>query len=317
MGRTELTVIDPGVAGADHATDVAPPVAPLQSLDELWFQVSGTVCNLRCRHCFISCSPDNHSFWFMSRDQVRNALESSRSLGVKEYYFTGGEPFMNRDLVGILEDTLEIGPATVLTNATLMPARLAKALSRLAGASDYTLEIRVSLDGITRDMNDRIRGEGSFDRCVAGVRELVAAGFLPIITCMRSWDQAETERYLEGFRDLLAKVGYHRPRIKILPPLLIGEEARRTRGYDETERVTHEMLHGYDLSQLLCTRARLITARGVYACPILLEATSARLGDTLDEAVDRPARLVEPACFTCYVSGAICSNVSASHGADR
>ena len=91
--------------------------------------MSGTVCNLRCRHCFISCSPDNHSFWFMTREQVREVLEDSRSLGVKEYYYTGGEPFMNRELEGILEDTMALGPATVLTNATLIPRRAAPAVS--------------------------------------------------------------------------------------------------------------------------------------------------------------------------------------------
>ncbi|MFW6199076.1 MAG: radical SAM protein, partial [Gemmatimonadota bacterium] len=120
-----------------------PPRAPLQALDQLWFQVSGTVCNLRCTHCFISCSPENDSFWFMTRDQVRDALAESVELGVKEYYFTGGEPFMNRDLIGILEDTLALGPATVLTNATLLPPRTVDALAELAGASPYSLELRV------------------------------------------------------------------------------------------------------------------------------------------------------------------------------
>ena len=107
------------------------PLAELRTLDTLWFQVAGTVCNLRCGHCFISCSPDNHSFWFMSREEVGSALRDSVSLGVKEYYFTGGEPFMNREMLGILEDTLAIGPATVLTNATLMPQRTVDALAHL------------------------------------------------------------------------------------------------------------------------------------------------------------------------------------------
>ena len=40
-------------------------------------------------------------------------------LGVKEYYFTGGEPFLNRDMAPILELTLRYGPATVLSNGTL------------------------------------------------------------------------------------------------------------------------------------------------------------------------------------------------------
>ena len=315
MSAGSPTGIDPVRPLAGEAA-VHPSVG-LESLDELWFQVSGTVCNLRCRHCFISCSPDNHSFWFMTRPDVRAALEDSRSLGVKEYYYTGGEPFMNRELEGILEDTLALGPATVLTNATLIPPRRARRLAEIASASIYSLELRVSLDGVTPETNDAIRGEGAHARCMEGIGRLVEAGFLPIVTAMRSWREEETDRVVGDFREALARIGYDRARIKILPPLRIGAEAVRTRGYEETERVTHEMLHGYDLSQLLCTRARLVTASGVYACPILLDFPSARLAPTLREAAALPATLAESACYTCYVSGGICSNVAPGVGADR
>jgi molybdenum cofactor biosynthesis enzyme MoaA len=287
------------------------PRVPLTALDQLWFQVSGTVCNLRCRHCFIACSPENHSYWFMERDAVRAALDESVEWGVKEYYFTGGEPFMHREMAGILSDALALGPATVLTNATLLGGRRVDALARAAAASPYSLELRVSLDGVTEEANDAIRGPGSFRRAMEGMERLVAAGFLPIVTCMQSWEDREGEAVLGAFRELLAGIGYGRARLKILPPLRIGAEAERTHGYLPEERVTHEMLHGFDLDQLLCTRARLVSARGVHACPILLDYPSARLGDTLSEAAARPAVLAEQACYTCWRSGSICSNAPA------
>lgn len=292
------------------------PAVPLTALDQLWFQVSGTVCNLRCAHCFISCAPDNHAFWFMDRSQVRTHLDASVQLGVKEYYFTGGEPFMNRELTAILEDTLAIGPATVLTNGTLLPQRTVDTLTSLAAASRYSLEMRVSLDGVTAATNDAIRGAGSFRRALGGIRRLVGAGFLPIITAMQTWNDGEGDAVLTAFREVLAGVGCDQARLKILPPLRIGAEAERSHGYEPEERVTHEMLHGFDIDQLLCSRARLVSARGVHACPILLDSAGARLGDSLEEAVRRPARLSEQACYTCYVSGAICSNVSTT-GGDR
>jgi organic radical activating enzyme len=96
------------------------PLVPLVALDSLWFQVAGTVCNLRCAHCFISCAPENHSYWFLDLETIKSYLDESRGWGVKEYYFTGGEPFMNKDLLPMLEATLAIGPASVLTNATLL-----------------------------------------------------------------------------------------------------------------------------------------------------------------------------------------------------
>ena len=141
------------------------------------------------------------------------------------------------------------------------------------------------------------------------VKSLASAGFLPIITTMQTWDDGETDRILEGFRALLAGVGYDRPRLKILPPLRIGAEAERDRGYDAYERVTQEMMADYPAELLLCSSARLVTAEGVWVCPILLDYDSGRLGDTLEEAVAAPAALAEQACYTCWVNGAICSNL--------
>ena len=299
-----------------RSTSVSPAAGPaevptveLRALDQLWFQVAGTVCNLRCSHCFISCSPDNHSFWFMSREEVKEALETSVRLGVKEYYFTGGEPFMNRDILDILDDALALGPTTVLTNATLLPQRTVEALARCAARSRYTLELRVSIDGVTAEMNDAIRGEGTFARAIDAVGRLASAGFLPIITTMQTWAESETERTLEDFRSLLSGVGYDRPRLKILPPLRIGAEAARDRGYEDFERVTPDMMIGYPAELLLCSGARLVTASGVWSCPILPDYESGRLADTLEEAASVPTVLTEQACYTCWVNGAICSNM--------
>ncbi len=54
------------------------PRVKLRSLDELWFQVSGTLCNLECTHCFISCSPHNDSFGYLSLEEVEPRWKSPR-----------------------------------------------------------------------------------------------------------------------------------------------------------------------------------------------------------------------------------------------
>ena len=103
----------------------ASPHVQLTHLDQLWFQVAGTLCNLTCHHCFISCSPKNDTFGHLTLPQVQDYLSQSVELGVKEYYFTGGEPFLNRELVPMLTETLHYGPATVLTNGTVLHDALA------------------------------------------------------------------------------------------------------------------------------------------------------------------------------------------------
>jgi sulfatase maturation enzyme AslB (radical SAM superfamily) len=287
--------------------DAPAPAVALDHLDHLWFQVGGTLCNLECRHCFISCSPHNHSFGFLDLDTVRRALDESVALGVKEYYFTGGEPFLNRDMVAIVELTLTFGPATVLTNGTVFREEWLARLRRADEASPYSLEFRVSLDGFTPAENDPVRGAGTFARTLRGVRQLLAHGFLPILTVTRTSDEQDDAALFDGFVRMLKANGYDLPRVKILPTLRLGAEVSRQRGYHDDERVTPEMMEGYDAGRLLCSYSRVVTARGVWVCPILIEADDARLGATLGEAL-RPYDLRHRACYTCYQHGALCAN---------
>jgi molybdenum cofactor biosynthesis enzyme MoaA len=286
------------------------PLVSLNHLDHLWFQAAGTLCNLACRHCFISCSPHNHSFGFLRLDDVRQALDESVALGVKEYYFTGGEPFLNPDLVPMLELTLHYGPATVLTNGTVFKDDWLKRLRRAEEASLYSLEFRVSIDGPDAASNDPIRGPGTFDRAVRGLRQLLAHGFLPIITAALTRDDQDEAELFRAFVALLRSIGCDRPRIKILPTLRLGAEVDRQRGYQPEERVTPAMMNDFDAGRLLCSHSRIVTDRGVFVCPILIEAADARMGATLADAQGAyPLR--HQACFTCYQHGSLCVNPSA------
>jgi molybdenum cofactor biosynthesis enzyme MoaA len=292
-----------------------PPLVALEGLDVLWFQVAGTICNLTCTHCFISCSPTNHSFEMMAREEVERLLEESVHFGVREYYFTGGEPFAHPEMVEILESALRYGPATVLTNGMLLHPERVERLAWAAVDSPYSLELRVSIDGFTAPDHDALRGEGSFEKAMAGVDRLVAHGFLPIITATRTWPLDRDDEIFDGFVEMLKARGYGRPRIKLIPALKIGAEAVRAGGYEPSDFVTREMLEGYPLEQLICRSARVATSKGVYVCPILLDSPDARLGDTLEEAVRTPYPLRHQACTTCWQYGAICSNPSLGLGA--
>jgi hypothetical protein len=286
------------------------PSVRLEHLDELWFQVGGTLCNLECRHCFISCSPNNNAFGFLELDTVRRSLEESVCLGVKEYYFTGGEPFLNPDMVAILEATLRFGPATVLTNGTVFKEHWLERLRRADEASPFSLEFRVSIDGFTSEANDPIRGSGTFERAIRGVVQLIDYGFLPIITVTRTRDDGSDADLFNGFVRMLQLRGYARPRVKILPTLRIGAEETRQRGYRAEERVSPDMMAGFDETNLICNHSRIVTDHGVYVCPILIAAPDARLGGKLSDALTAyPLR--HHACYTCYQYGTLCANPSA------
>jgi sulfatase maturation enzyme AslB (radical SAM superfamily) len=282
----------------------APRVA-LASLDTLWLQVGGTVCNLACTHCFVSCSPTNHTHEFMSLAEVQRYLDEAVRLGVREYYFTGGEPFLNPDMEAILAATLAVGPATVLTNGLLLdPARCAR-LEALEQASDSSLDLRVSLDGWDAATNDPIRGEGTFERILQGVRNLARAGLNPVITVTEVCREAATDAGKDRFFDLLRSLGLDRPRLKVLPVFQIGAEVERGGAYEGWQR-----LHGEDVPEgawdhLQCSSCRMVTDQGVWVCPILVNEPTARMGETLADSLG-PFPLDHAACWTCHTYGVSC-----------
>jgi len=245
----------------------------------------------------------------MSLERFQTYLDDAAAVGVKEFYFTGGEPFIHKDIFTMIGRVLEKGPLTVLTNATRIDAAKAERLAELREGSIYSLELRVSLDGFSPETNDPIRGPGTFDAAMKGFEHLVRADFLPIVTAMRSWAIEEDEERLMAFRERLAQAGCNRPRLKLLPSLKIGAEALRDAGYSEADFLTTEMLRGYDVSQLLCHNSRIASEQGLHVCPILVDQPDALMGETLADGM-KPYALRHQACSTCYQFGALCSNAS-------
>jgi len=275
----------------------------MRTLDTVWFQVAGTVCNIACTHCFISCSPTNHSHEMLSLADVEARLAEARALGVREYYFTGGEPFMNRDMLPILAATLKQGPASVLTNGMLLRQEVCRQLRRLMDESEYSLDLRVSLDGFDAARHDAIRGAGVWDRVMIGLHNLADAGINPVITVTEAAEGVGSTEGRRRFLEVIRSFGFTKPRLKVLPLFRIGSEETRTRAYADWERI--ETLNASDAETLQCSSCRMITSKGVYVCPILIETPEARMGETLAETL-RPFPLKYGACHTCWVEGVSC-----------
>jgi len=294
----------PSANPADHQAPAAPRVR-LDSLDTLWFQVGGTLCNLACTHCFVSCSPTNHTHEMMSLAEIEPFLEEAAPLGVKEYYFTGGEPFLNPEMETILERTLEFGPATVLTNGLLLDEERCRRLASLARSCRYSLDFRVSMDGYDAGSNDPIRGQGTFERILGGIANLVAAGLNPVITVTEVHDENGSVAGKRRFFQLLNELGITKPRLKILPLFQIGAEATRGAAYESWQKLRQGDIADEEMDHLQCGSCRMVTDQGVWVCPILVNEPEGRMGSRLADTLDA-FPLSHPACWTCHVYGVSC-----------
>ncbi|MBC8433529.1 MAG: radical SAM protein [Desulfobacterales bacterium] len=131
-----------------------------------------TQCNLKCKHCYIN--REQHGEQKLSIETIKAWLEVfARKNKTANVIFLGGEPTMHPDLPAAVKSAKKIGYSsiTVDTNGYLFHDILSKV------APDEIDYFSFSLDGATRKTNDMIRGYESYDKCIAGIRKAVQAGF--------------------------------------------------------------------------------------------------------------------------------------------
>src|SRR5579863_6089773 len=178
----------------------------LRALDTLWFN-TGTLCNLTCHNCYIESSPRNDRLVYLTAAEVGGYLDEIESLGLgtRLIGFTGGEPFMNRDLIAMLGDVLGRGlEAIVLTNAMKPMHHKKRALLALRARHGDRLTLRVSLDHYGAAVHELERGKHSWGPTLDGLKWLAANGFR--INVASRYLSGESEAALrDGFRRLFAE----------------------------------------------------------------------------------------------------------------
>jgi len=284
----------------------------LAALETLWFN-TGTLCNITCANCYIESSPRNDALVYLSAAEVREYLDEARAFPVREVGFTGGEPFMNPDLVPMLEDVLARGlHALVLTNAMQPMRRYAAPLLALRDRHGVDrLTIRVSLDHHDAAIHDLERGAGSFARTLEGLAWLAREGFAIHVAGRAGFGSEEEAAMRAGYAALFAAHGLavdagDPVALMLFPEMDAGRDVPEI-----TESCWGILKKSPDA--MMCASSRMVVKRkgaarpAVLACTLLAYDERFELGATLAEA-NRPVSLNHPHCATfCVLGGAACS----------
>jgi len=284
----------------------------LRTLETLWFN-TGTLCNLTCQNCYIESSPRNDRLAYLSAAEVRAYLDEIErdGHGTKLIGFTGGEPFMNRDLPAMLEDVLARGlKAMVLTNAMKPMHKMKAALLGLLARHGGNLTIRVSLDHYGRALHEKERGARSFKPTIDGLVWLAQSGFDVHVAGRRFSDETEAE-VRAGYVRLFAELGVAIDAASPVSLVLFPEMDARVDVPEITTACWGILKKSPD--SVMCASARMVVKRkgaerpAVVACTLLPYDPQFELGNTLAESVGA-VRLNHPHCAKfCVLGGAACS----------
>jgi MoaA/NifB/PqqE/SkfB family radical SAM enzyme len=146
-------------------------VAFSKNSSNLFFHIL-TKCNLRCRHCYIN--PEQQGENNLSLVTIKTWLDAFvANSATTNVIFLGGEPTLHPDLSRAIKYAKDRGfiSITVDTNGYLFHDILTRVSCQDVDFFSF------SLDGATRETNDRIRGQGSYDTCKKGIQKAVDKGF--------------------------------------------------------------------------------------------------------------------------------------------
>ena len=279
------------------------------ALEELWFH-TGTACNLKCPFCLEGSKPGDNRLDRITLKDTRPLMDEAVSIGVRQFSFTGGEPFVVKDFVNILGYAAALRPCLVLTNGTDAVLKRLHHIERLVG-SPHPVSFRVSIDYPDEARHDAGRGAGNFSKAIRGMQALHGMGFG--VSLARQMSPDEDAETVDGkFRQLLGDHG--------LPPdlrIVAFPDFNIPGAHPEVPDVTQDCMTRYQTEAtrraFMCAFSKMVVKidgrMRVYACTLVDDDPRYDLGATLTESMPHRIVLAHHRCYTCFKFGASCSEL--------
>lgn len=287
-------------------------VVALTRLKTLWFN-TGSLCNISCANCYMESTPTNDALAYMTAREIENYLDEieEESLPVEEIAFTGGEPFMNKELIPMLQLSLVRGyRVLVLTNAMKPLHHRFDDLLALKSRYGEKLAIRVSIDHFTQEKHEAIRGEKTWEPMLEGLKWLAEHGFNLAVAGRTCWNESDEESRI-GYASLfqvqsIPVDAFNRASLVLFPEM------------DSAKDVPEITTHCWDIlgvapETIMCATSRMVIKRKggdgplVVPCTLLPYDPEFELGHDLGGS-SKTVKLNHPHCARfCVLGGASCS----------
>ncbi len=279
-----------------------------ERLTEVWFH-TGTVCNLRCPFCLEGSMPGDGRIQPLTFADARPLIDEALELGVEQLSFTGGEPFVVREVLQILDYCLDHRPCLVLTNGT---EPVFNRLEELLPLRDkpHPLKLRVSLDYPDPERHDAGRGKGNFQLALDCLGELHRAGFAVSVARQRDPDE-DVPAVDRAFLPFLESAGVPSGINIVSFPDFLTPGASNPNVPEITEGCMTGHHTAASRAAFMCAYTRFVLKKDgrvrVYACTLVDDDPDYDLGASLQQAIEPRVMLKHHRCFSCFKHGASCS----------
>jgi sulfatase maturation enzyme AslB (radical SAM superfamily) len=284
----------------------------LTALKTLWLN-TGTLCNLACVNCYIESTPTNDALVYLTHAEVVDYLDeiAQKNYPTEEIGITGGEPFMNPDIIPIMKECLDRGfKLLVLTNAMRPMMKYEEDLLDLNNRYAASLTMRISVDHFKRELHEEERGLRSWKPMMLGLKWLSDNEFTIDIAGRTRWGEDEKELrhgFDAFFKEYDIKIDAHDKK-----QLMLFPEMDEKMSVPEITTACWGILN-VDPDDMMCASSRMVVKRkgdkkpSVMACTLLAYDQQFNIGQTLEEA-SKSVHLNHPHCSKfCVLGGGACS----------
>jgi molybdenum cofactor biosynthesis enzyme MoaA len=280
-----------------------------RNIKTLWFN-TGTLCNIECKNCYIESSPKNDSLAYLTFEEVKSFIDEAvdKNLGTNEIGFTGGEPFMNKDIMKMIDYSLKKSlKVLVLSNAMKPMLNRTKELIKL---NQPNLIVRVSIDHYEKEKHEEIRGKNTYEVMLQGLKWLNENNFNYTLATRLLWNEKE-EDLRKNFGTFIKN---NNLRLDTNSPKELVTFAEMDEKIDTPEITTScwDILKK-DPNDVMCSWSRMIVRKknsknpSVIACTLLPYADEFDLGDTLTNSLQKIYLNHKHCSKFCVLGGSSCS----------
>ena len=292
-------------------------------LEDLWI-MQGSVCDLRCKHCYTESSPVNNRLQQITPSELRPHLQEARRFGVKKIYFTGGEVFVNDDVLrgrsdrneaflNNLSQALELAHVEVLTNGRRYIRNHFEVLRELHEKFERRLTLRVTLESPTREVHEGLRGRGTFNETVETITQLASMGLRVVVTAERPFFGEPTDNAIRD--SYLALFGAHGATLDVnlienvlemgFQLVQLAREGRTPRAETFVTTGCFDVLNK-PATSLMCHFSRCLQKLDgrlrYYPCPVIYDDARFELGENLADSLRR-VYIAHKNCFDYCLRG--------------
>ena len=280
-----------------------------EKIKTLWFN-TGTLCNIECKNCYIESSPKNDRLVYLTFDEVKNFIDEAieKNLGTEEIGFTGGEPFMNKDIIRMIEYSLSKGLKTLVLSNAMKP--MLNRVEEIKKVNHKNLTIRVSIDHYEKSKHEEIRGKNTYDIMMKGLKWLDENDFNYALATRLLWNEKEEE--LRKNFGIFVKNNHLKLNTNSKQELVTFAEMDESVDTPEITTSCWDILKK-DPKDIMCSSSRMIVRKkglkkpSVIACTLLPYDEEFDLGQTLTNSLQKIYLNHKHCSKFCVLGGSSCS----------